>query len=384
MFNRILLIVSSVIMLAACGNNSNVKKDNTDAKKDFIRVGVFNVNGGSPECITDACEAVRIDRDMKVEIVRASQIASEELNNFDVIIMPGGSGTSETLSLGQKGIQSLRDWVKQDGKCLLGICAGAYVMSNTPNYNCFALNGTKAIDIEHDHRGHGLAKFTLSDKGLRYFPELESFDTLYCQYYEGPVLVDADNDKISYETVAVMQSDVHLIEGTPANMTNNKPFVVMSEVGEGRTVAFVGHPETTPGMRWMVPRMIRIALDMPLIEYPKSVVRPEMWTKEILFDKARRAEQDKHYTAIKYGDEGEILAAIEWLIDNAAWSSQKWMPGLLRHSAPEIRIAAAHAIVELESTESIPDLKSAIAEEKDNTVKDSLKSCLKELESMLG
>lgn len=376
MINRIIGIALIAIIFVGCSSEKN--SDNANV----IRVGIFNVNGGSPECITDAYESVRIDKDMQAEIISAATINSDELKNFDVIIMPGGSGTSETLSLGEAGIEKLRNWVVNDGKCIVGICAGAYILSDTPDYNCFALSGYQATDIEHDHRGNGLAKFTLSDKGKEYFPELANIDTLFCQYYEGPVLVPVNNTGVT--TIATMQSDVHLIEGTPSNTTNNKPFVLLAENGKGKTVSFVGHPETTPGMRWMVPRMIRVALNMPIIEYPKSVVRPNIWNAEILFCADMRNAQDEHYTSIKYGNEEQKLVAIDWLIKNASWSAQKWMPGLLRSKSQKVRAAAANALAELESTESIPDFDSAIACETSEAVKTVLIQNRDILISMLG
>jgi len=376
MYKKIFFTAFTLAVLFGCSSN----KPEISAKK--IRVGIFNVNGGSPECITDAFESVRIDKDMQPEIISAATIYSSQLNNYDVIIMPGGSGTSETLSLGEEGIEKLRNWVLQDGKCIVGICAGAYILSQTPNYNCFSLSGYSASDIEHDHRGNGLAKFTLTEKGKEFFPELSNYDTLLCQYYEGPVLVPVNAEGIT--EVATMQSDVHLIEGTPANMTNNKPFVLFGEKGKGKTVSFVGHPETTPGMRWMVPRMIRVALGMTLIEYPKSVVRPEIWNNEILFDQDMRNMQDVHYTSVKYGSEADKLAAIDWLVSNASWSAQKWMPGLLRSKSEKVRARAAQANAALESTDHIADFDSAIENETSDSVKTILLENREVLKSMLG
>ncbi len=84
--------------------------------------------------------------------------------------------------------------------------------------------GAQAIDIEHDNRGHGISKFTLTDEGKKIFPEIAKRDTLFVMYYEGPVFIKKENDTISYETLAIMESDVHEEGNAPKNMTNNKPF----------------------------------------------------------------------------------------------------------------------------------------------------------------
>lgn len=353
------------------------------AVQKLIKVGVFDKNGDSPACIIDAVEALRIDQDIDVSVVSASDIVSGCTEEYDVFLFPGGSGRGETNSLGEQGIEKIQQMVIEQGKGVIGICAGAYILTNTPDYPGFGMSGAKAIDIEHDHRGNGLAKFTLNPQGKELFPELKSHDTLYCQYYEGPVLAPADEDTIKFTSLAVMQSDVHLIEGSPANMTNNKPFIIISEAGKGRTCSFVGHPECSPGMRWLVPRMARWAARKDLVEYQANVVRPKAFTKEILFNSAMRAEQYKRYDQL-FGTDEEQIEAIEWLVENMAWSGKKWIIGLLRDKSAAVRLAAAKGILALERTDALNDLNAALQNETDLEVKKQLKDYFIQLQAMVG
>ena len=372
MKRNILSILLILVMFASC-----------QEKQEIIKVGVFDKNGDSPWCITDAVEACKIDPQIQVKVISAAEIMSGNIDNYDVFLFPGGGGTSETNSLGNKGLHKVYDMVTSKGKGIVGICAGAYILSKTPDYTCFALSGGEAIDIEHDHRGNGLAKFTLTKEGKDIFPELTNQDTLFCQYYEGPVLIPAKDSKYKYTSLSTMHSDVHLIEGTPANMTNNKPFVIVTECGKGRVASFVGHPECTPGMRWMVPRLIRWTIKKELISYKKEVVRPEIYKKEILYTQEQKALMNKHYKNLK-GSKEEILTAIDEIINMSAWSAKKWMPGLLRHNDADVRIAAGKAVERLERTDAIPDLESAISMEKELTVKASLERNLVVLKKMIN
>lgn len=352
-------------------------------KKQIIKVGVFDKNGDSPWCITDAVEACKIDPQIQVNVVSAADIMSGNIDDYDVFLFPGGGGTSETNSLGNKGLQKVKEMVIKKGKGIVGICAGAYILSETPDYTCFALSGGEAIDIEHDHRGNGLAMFTLTKEGKNIFPELAKQDTLFCQYYEGPVLIPAKNSKYKYTSLATMESDVHLVEGTPSNMTNNKPFVIMTECGKGRVASFVGHPECTPGMRFMIPRMVRWTLKKELISYNSKVVRPHIYKNEILYNKEQKTLMNKYYKNLK-GSKEEIIEAIDKLISMSPWSAKKWMPGLLRNNYPEVRVAAGNAVDRLERTDAIPDLESAIVVETDLKVKASLERNLVNLKSMIN
>lgn len=371
-----LLYIASFALLAACQTNSIESNDST------IHVGVFDKNGDSPDCITDAVEACRIDSGISVRVISAADIMGGAADDIDVFLFPGGSGRSETGSLGLLGQQKIIDLVK-GGKGVVGICAGAYILSETPNYPSLALSGAEAIDIEHDHRGHGLVKFSLTEAGKKIFPELSDSAIYYSLYYEGPVLVPATNSKYKYSELATMQSDVHTVAGTPANMTNNRPFVIVTDVEKGKSVSIVGHPEATQGMRWMIPRLVRLVAGKELISYNANVMRPAIHTKEILFTDSLLAKQDEAFGMLIKSKE-EKLAALQAIVDMRAWSAKKYIPQMVRDSSFEVRLLAAKLTVELERTDAIPDLQAAVATETDPTQKQQLQEQLRLLEMLKG
>lgn len=377
--NKFLTI--GVLLFTLLFVNYSCKRVETKAEQR-IKVGVFDKNGDSPWCIADAVEALKIDPKIDCEVIRASQIVSDEILDFDAIVFPGGSGRSETMSLGEAGIERVVSLVKDKGVAVVGICAGAYIMTNTPNYPSLNLTGYKAIDIEHDHRGHGLAKFSLTEEGEKIFPELKDREISFCQYYEGPVLVSAE-DEIEEESLGTMLSDVHTVEGTPANMTNNRPFIVANTAGKGKVASFVGHPECTPGMRWMLPRIVRWATNNEMVKYPKSVMRPDFFKKEIIYTKDIQDLQSKYYNNLS-GSKEEKLEAIDKVIELACWSSKKWIPGLLRDKDADVRSKASIALVKLERTDALADLEAAFANETNDDCKIQLEKSLTELKNILG
>ncbi|WP_321316344.1 BPL-N domain-containing protein [Labilibaculum sp.] len=369
------LLLMILISVQSC---RKVEKQSISNK---IKVGVFNINGDSPWCITDAIEALKIDPNIDCDIISASQIVSEEIYRFDAIVFPGGSGRGETQSLGETGMERIVQLVKEKGIAVVGICAGAYIMTETPNYPSLNLNGFEAIDIEHDNRGHGLVKFSLSEKGKEIFPELKDRKISFCQYYEGPVLVPAKNR--SGIELASMLSDVHTVEGSPENMTNNKPFIVISSVGKGKTASFVGHPECTPGMRWMLPRIVRWATDNEMIKYSENVVRPDFFKEEIIYTKEIQSLQEK-YKEMLSGAKEEKLIAIDKVIGLACWSSKKWIPGMLRDKDSDVRAKASKAIAQIERTDAIPDLESAILNEKNSECREIMIHSLGILKALIN
>ena len=371
------LLIICISTLSACKQSEKPENNN------LIKVAIFDTNGDSPGCIVDAYEALRIDSDIKPGIVSAATIMSEDILNYDLLLFPGGSGKAETIRLGELGRKRVQELISEHGISVIGICAGAYILTQTEGYPSLDLSGMQATDIEHDHRGHGVVKFNLTEKGKEIYPELADREISFMQYYEGPVLISVENAKYEYQSLSTMLSDVHTVKGTPSNMTNDKPFIITSKVGKGNTASFVGHPETTPGMRWMIPRMVRYLLNKELVNYSEAVVRPEIYSDEILFTDELLEKQGSYYDNL-WGTEAEKIEAINGLVDISAWSAKKMIVGLLRDSSPEVRKVAANALVQLERTDFIHDLEVAVATETNPELKAYLSDKLQHLKSMIN
>jgi hypothetical protein len=353
------------------------------AGEKTLNVGVFNGFGASGGCIIDAVEAVKIDPAMKVIQVSANDILRGKLDELDVLVFPGGSGSRQTGNLGHLAIEKVRDFVRKEGKGIVGICAGAYLLSDTPDYACLNLFPVEAIDRDNDARGNGIIKCGINEKGLEIFPELKNYDSHYLHYYEGPLCIRVKKAPSSFTLLGKMISDVHHKEGVPAGMTPGKPSFMIADVGKGKVFLSVAHPETTPGMRWMVPRMVRWVADMEPVAYSSLVVRPGLYTKEILFGKELRDKQSRLFQTLLYGNQKEKIAALQTLVDIHSWSARQWFPGLLRDKDPKVRIAAAKALTDIEYTAIIDDLQTITDLEKDPDTKKQLNAYLKQLKNMV-
>jgi len=351
---------------------------------DLIRVGVFTGNGASAGCVSDTVESLRIDGGIAPATVEAADIVAGRLEDLDVLVFPGGGGSRQVGDLGDMGVDMVRDFVLEDGKGIVGICAGAYALSDTPDYACLHLCPMQAIDMEHDERGHGIVAFTVAEAGEHAFPELSGHETAYVHYYEGPLLVPAGGKQQTCEVLGTIQSDVALQNDAPTGVTPGKPMFLRCTAGRGKVFLSVAHPETTPGMRWIVPSMARWVAGKTPISYPRAVVRPEIYDREILFDQALREEEGELLKTLLYGSSEDKIAAIERLVAIRTWQGRLWIPGLLRDGDAEVRLAAARALVELEATQTIDDMRALIAATEDPDVIAALQASLKALEGMVS
>lgn len=373
------------LLMQGCGQKQPAI---TEEKKDSskLRIGILEAHGGAQSCVWEAFEAIALDAEMVPQYVSPAQIASGALDSLDALVIPGGGGARQWLNLNHSNHTLLEQYVRNGGT-IVGICAGAYLLSSTPNYACLRLSGLRAIDIEHDNRGHGLARVSLTDAGKELFPELSKQDTLLVYYYEGPVIDTVGwqrvSDSLALINFATMHSDVHTEGNAPSNMTNERPFIVGSSLGKGRTVSVVGHPEFTPGVRWMIPRLTRWALGLPLGTYPAAAVKPTLHEKECLFTQEMLHHEAALYDTLLYGTPDQRIAALEWLKKHHSWDAQRWVQGLLYDSCANVRQAATRYILETEYTHYLPDLKAAQLKEKDPQTKRLLDSTIGQFEQVL-
>ena len=328
-----------------------------------IRAGVFNGGGASPDCVRETYEALRIDPEIRPSYVSAADIALGKLRDLDVLIFPGGSGSREYNNLGLGLRETVRDFVLKDGNGIVGICAGAYLISNTEGYPCLNLIDAEAVDRAHDERGSALAKVSITDRGLAILPEMKGYAEGFIRYHDGPLFVPAKGARTSaYEELAFFKSDVHLTGNAPAGMTPGKSALLCQELGKGRIFACAGHPESTVGMRWIVPRMVRWAAKRNLVSYSADVVRPSLNGAEIMHSDS--LETELFWKLFDASAESRI-SALKKLVDLRYASGVRWAVGMLRDSAPNVRSFAGQVLVENEYTAAIPDFEAAIHEEKD-------------------
>ena len=378
--NRFSFMAVAVAMTALFVVSCNQSEKVDDGAMPQIRVGVFNGNGGAQTCVWEAFAACSLDGDMAVRYVTTADIAAGALDSLDVIVVPGGGGTRQYQNLGEENVRRIQEFVRQGGGAV-GICAGAYLFSNTPEYSCLAMNGAKAIDIEHDNRGHGIVGFSLTDEGKKIFGEYANLDTLFCMYYEGPVFVAAPDDSVKYVEFATMLSDVHEEGGAPSNMTNNRPFFIGNRYGKGKVFSSIAHPESTAGKMWMIARMVRWTQTPDDDDSLQKMVENQSFSKhqdlknadlvnrEILMTVADLKTEADYFKKLVYGTENEKIEALEWLKAHQSWDAKRWIQGALFDGSAKVRAAAAKYIADIHYFTFVKDVRAAYEAETDAEAK---------------
>ena len=389
-----ILFITATLTLSLASCNSSKSDDAKAATKALptIRVGVFDGFGGAQTCIWEALAACALDKDAAVSRITTGDIAAGVLDKLDVIVIPGGGGSRQYQNLGEENVRRIKEFVYNGGGAV-GICAGAYLFSNTPDYTCLKINGAQAIDIEHDNRGHGISAFSLTEEGKKIFGEYAAADTLYCMYYEGPVFIAAPEDSVKFVEFATMLSDVHEEGGAPSNMTNNRPFFIGGYYGKGKVFSSIAHPEATPGKMWMIARMVRWTMtkegeEAELAQKQRFSTSPALKdaalaNKEILMSVADLKHEAGLYRSFLYGTEQEKLDAMAWLKEHYSWDAKRWIQGQLFDCSPEVRAAAAEYIADIHYLTYLKDVEALYNSEQDAKAKERIGGALNRLKELL-
>jgi len=348
------------IFLPANGQIKELKNKNEE-KNDKIKIGVFNGNGAGAVSVVETIEALKIDPDIKAFPISPVDIAQGKLKEIDAIIFPGGSGSKQLNSLGASGKQKILEYVK-NGHGIIGICAGAYMLCQTKGYPGLKMGDVKHIDRAHYNRGRGLIEFKLNQEGLKIFPEFKG-KPQFIQYYDGPVMEALYQEK-SFTPVATYVTDIHPNKGTPVGITPGKLFMYHQNYGEGRIFAIGGHAESTPGIRFMIPRMARWVTRNKLIKYHSKWIKPEKNNQPILFNSKLKKQEKALFWQLFDAGKDKRMEAMKTLYKLRSRPAVRWNVGMLRDLDPQVRALATQLLQKAEYTAALPDLITAYKMEK--------------------
>ena len=129
--------------------------------------------------------------------------------------------------------------------------------------------------------------------------------------------------------------------------------------------------------------MARYVANRELVSYEKQVVRPEIYTKEVLYTPDVIKFEKKNFWQLFSDDDQEVIEAIDNMHSIYSRPSIRWSIGLLRHTLPAVRQHAAQYLLETEYTDAFPDLQAAYMHEQDTATKKILKKVMDGLQAIV-
>lgn len=215
-----------------------------------IRVALYLDSGAHPP--PDLVEALDNQKDFKMTEVDGDEVRDGYLKDFDVLLVPGGSGKVEASSLGEEGRDEIRRFVGQGG-LYLGICAGSYLATDArPQYLCIL--PISILDRPHWRRGRATLPIELTASGKDVFGIEQP--TVQIVYHNGPIFGTSHGAEAEIKPLAFFRDEIVAPGGRPGLM-NGAPAAVWAKCGKGRIICVSPHAERTPGLENVIPNAVR-------------------------------------------------------------------------------------------------------------------------------
>lgn len=183
--------------------------------------------------------------------VKAAEMGTRDLSEFDIVVFSGGSGSAQSKAIGEAGRKNVRAFVERGGG-YLGICAGAYLACAGFEWGLGILNA-KTVSPKW-RRGGGMVRAELTAPGRALFGPVAAPFTI--RYNNGPIIKPLGRaDLPPYEVAAVFRTEFAR-NGTPVGVMVDSPAAVHAPFGRGRVLTISPHSEDTPGLENMVPQAL--------------------------------------------------------------------------------------------------------------------------------
>jgi len=239
-----LLLLFSVSPLFAAG-------DDPHRRTEEIRVAVYN-DVGVGRSIKELMSVLEKADELDVQKITAEDIRGGALDEYDVVIHPGGSGSKQGKQLDAEGREAVRSFVRKGGG-FIGVCAGAYLASADYPWSLHILDA-KVLDRKHWARGTGTVRIGLSDEGRRILRDDSQNVSIY--YGQGPLLAPAADPSIpDFVPLGTYETEIAK-NGAPSGVMVGTTAIAAGQFGRGRVLCFSPHPEKTDGLGSFVHRAV--------------------------------------------------------------------------------------------------------------------------------
>lgn len=221
-------------LVAGCATSSDV------AEKP-LRVAIYVDDGARNIGAYRWIEIATMAENVEAVPVDGAAVRSGALDGMDVLVMPGGKASLEALSLGEKGRENVKSFIRNGGG-YIGSCAGCYlVMHQGKGYSKNYLGllpykdgvsgGRAEIDIRFNDKAAELAGIR---KGIT-----------KVRYAGGPVPrhTGREVEGTKVEVVATYAGDINTTDKMREPFTG-KPAAFAATCGKGKIFVFTVHPES--------------------------------------------------------------------------------------------------------------------------------------------
>ncbi len=237
------------------------KYDNT------IRVGAFDASGANA---TKVFQVLDSDSGIEGFHVGPEDLSENVLQQFDVLLFPGGSGSKQGKAIGAERRELIRQFTNQGGG-VIGICAGAYLCTSHYNWSLHLMNA-KVYNEMVEIPGKGKKSMWYRGGPTEVMVEMSAEASTMLglsgqhsiRYQNGPIISRGTSKTApDYEVCARFRSENFLYEAQKGTM-RDQPAILKATFGQGEVIAISPHFESSKGKESVVLNAIkRVASHAP-------------------------------------------------------------------------------------------------------------------------
>jgi glutamine amidotransferase-like uncharacterized protein len=230
-----------------------------------IRVALFDDVGTSGPGVAQVTRQLGAARGIQVTKVKGVDIAAGRLKDFDVVIFTGGSASQQAKTLGDKGGEEIRRFVREGGG-YVGICAGAYLACSGFDWSLGIINASTVSSRWQRGVGEVEVECMFGSSGWNFHPTFTEAGRRTSQmvvprgrvfYENGPILKPAGRSDIpEYDVLAYFRTEL-AENDSPVGAMINSPAITRARFGKGRVLISSPHPEQTPWMEGFMEHAVR-------------------------------------------------------------------------------------------------------------------------------
>lgn len=193
--------------------------------------------------------------DIVIRRVGPHEILGGALDQFDVLIVPGGSGSRQANAIGTEGRNAITGFISRGGG-YVGFCGGAYLAANNYAWSLKIIDAD-VIDRKHWKRGTGSVKIELTADGRKMLDH--NGDAMDVFYANGPIFQAGKDPGIpDFKPLAFYRTELNK-NNAPPGVMKDTPAIITGTYGKGRVFCSSPHPEYTDGLEHWVQNAVRWA-----------------------------------------------------------------------------------------------------------------------------
>ncbi len=235
----VLIAVACVVLLASVSFTLGETPETTSPKApQSIRAGALS-SAAEPGKNTSQGLYIKILRGagMEAKAVSAEAVRAGALDDLDIFIIGGGSGTAFNKSLGEEGGRLVEKFVERGGG-VLASCAGGYSFARGHSEALRYIEIANAVVIDNQNRRWARGKGNVEIKtGYAPTPTVTMF------YANGPLWQITEEPGFGVtKALGSFQTDIKK-KGDAGGVMPGTPAILGGTYGQGRFVLFSAHPE---------------------------------------------------------------------------------------------------------------------------------------------